>query len=73
MKKIISLVALLLIGAVLLGCTQQNPPSQQPPQGQPQVNAMPVEDIAADAMTSDLPNGYENLTEFDGLLASLNS
>ena len=78
MKKIIALVALLLIGAVLLGCTQQNPPSQQPPsqqppQGQPQVNAMPIEDIAADAMTSDLPSGYENLTEFDGLLASLNS
>jgi len=73
MKTSIAIVALLLAAAVLFGCTnvQQNPPQQPPPQqppgGQPQV-AMPIEDIAAQELESELPSGYENFTNLEDLL-----
>ncbi|NYZ76274.1 hypothetical protein H0N98_03420 [Candidatus Micrarchaeota archaeon] len=75
MKKIIAFVALLFIAAVLFGCTQQgqqNPPSQQP-EGQPQVTFAPVEDIAAQQLESEIPNGNENLTDLNDVLVTLTS
>jgi len=77
MKKIIAFVALFFIAAVLFGCTQkgdgyQNPSSQQP-EGQPQVRAAPVEDIAAQQLESEIPNGSENLTDLNDVLVTLTS
>jgi len=72
MKKIIALIALLLVGAILFGCAQQNPPSQQPP-GQSQVKSAPVEDIAAQQLESEIPNGSDNLADLNAVMATLTS
>jgi PBP1b-binding outer membrane lipoprotein LpoB len=77
MKKIIAIIAVLLVFAFLFGCLQKpsggQPSSQGQSNGQSQVTAKPVEDIGADALENDIPGGEENLTNLDDALLNFTS